>query len=734
MIAKQVAMRSIRKSDFGDLVRYITESQGSAERIGQVVVTNCTSDNPVDAALEVQLTQQENTRSRADKTYHLIVSFRPGEQPSAEVLRVIEHRICKGLGFGDHQRVSAAHHDTDNVHLHIAINKVHSTRHTVHAPYNDYKILGKLCEALEQEFGLQVDNHAAQKRGAEHRAADMERHAGVESLIGWVQRECLDRMNSASSWAELHQTLHEYGLELRERGNGFVIADGAGTQAKASSIARSLSKLQLEKRLGPVEPSRDRPIGPQSGSGTRYAKKPVRSKIDTTELYARYEQERQGNSAARTAETAVLWQRQVAQIDAIKGMSRLKRSAIKLLSGNRLEKKLLFALASRALKTDLAKAHEQHHRERQWLKQQYPRRVWADWLKAKATQGDEAALMALRARESYHRLIGNTIAATGPKAMVHGLEATRASVTKKGTVIYLSGNAAIRDDGDRLQVSRGADKGGINAALRMAVQRYGNRIAIAGSDEFKSHVAAAAAAAALPITFCDEALERRRQKFSEAIKNGAVYDKQVRRPTHAGGDAVAQPRVADRDSAESDGAVRTSRASHAGHRAERSKPHIGRVGTQPPPEAKNCLRNLSELGVVQLANGSEVLLPRDVPRNLEQPDAPSTHALRRALSEPGRVAEIDVAMAKFIAEREEKRLNGFDIKKHYRYTGVMDSVATYAGTRSSDGHFLTLFERGEGVEILPIDPATARKLKRVALGGVVTITAQGNVKTKGRSR
>ena len=741
MIAKQVAMRSVRKSDFGDLVRYITESQGNAERVKYVAVTNCASDNPIDAALEVRLTQQENTRSRADKTYHLIVSFRAGEQPSAEVLRVIEQRICEGLGFGEHQRVSAAHHDTDNVHLHIAINKVHPTRHTVHAPYNDHKVLGKLCEILEQEFGLQVDSHAAQKRGAENRAADMERHAGVESLIGWVQRECLDCLNHASSWAELHDTLHEHGLELQPRGNGIVIADAAGTQAKASSVARSMSKPQLEKRLGSFEPSRHPPIGPQSSSRTKYAKKPVRSKIDTTELHARYMQERQDDSVARTAEAAVLRQRQVAQLDAIKGMSRLKRSAIKLLGGSRLEKKLLYALAGRSLKAELAKAREQHRRERQGLRQQYTRRVWADWLKAKATQGDNAALAGLRARESRQGLKGNTVAATGQQAAVHGVAATPDSVTKKGTVIYLCANAAIRDDGDRLQVSRGADRGGISAALRMAVQRYGNHISVAGSDEFKSHVVAAAAAAALPVTFADAALEQRRQAFSEAIKNGAVHDPQVRRPTYAGGNAVAQPGAANRDRTGSGGAVRTPGASHASHvtshagpGAERYKPHIGRVGAKPPPEAKNRLRNLSQLGLVQLADGSEVLLPRDVPRHLEQPDTPSAHPLRRDLSGPGRVAEVDAAVAKFIAEREGKRLNGFDIKKHSRYTGVADSVATYAGTRSSDGHFLALFKRGEGVEVLPIDPATARKLKRVALGDVVTVTAKGSVKTKGRSR
>ncbi|RZA12572.1 MAG: conjugal transfer protein TraI, partial [Proteobacteria bacterium] len=261
MIAKQVAMRSARKSDFGDLVAYITDTQGKAQRVGQVVLTNCTSDNALDAAIEVRLTQQENTRSGADKTYHLVVSFRTGEQPSADVLRAIEQRLCEGLGFGEHQRVSAAHHDTDNLHVHIAINKVHPTRHTVHAPYYDHTTLGKLCEELETTFGLQADNHAAQQRGAQSRAVEMEHRAGVESLVGWVQRECLDRIQGASSWAELHDTLFEHGLELEVRANGFVLTDREGQHAKASSVDRFLSRPRLEQRLGPFEPPAQTPAG-----------------------------------------------------------------------------------------------------------------------------------------------------------------------------------------------------------------------------------------------------------------------------------------------------------------------------------------------------------------------------------------------------------------------------------------------------------------------------------------
>jgi hypothetical protein len=80
--------------------------------------------------------------------------------------------------------LSVVHHDTDNLHMHIAINKIHRTRLTIHTPYRDYHTLAQVCEQLETDYHLQKDNHVARKCGAENRAADMEAHSGVESLMG----------------------------------------------------------------------------------------------------------------------------------------------------------------------------------------------------------------------------------------------------------------------------------------------------------------------------------------------------------------------------------------------------------------------------------------------------------------------------------------------------------------------------------------------------------------------
>ena len=341
MIAKRVAMKSVKKSCFIALVAYLLGQQGKADRVGLVNVTNCHSDDPQWAGFEVKATQEQNTRAESDKTYHLLVSFRAGENPLPEVLEAIEERISKSLGYGEHQRVSVVHTDTDNLHLHICINKIHPDRLTIHEPYFDHKTLAKACAQLETEYGLERDNHIPKKTVGETRAADMENAAGLESLIGWIRREFLHEILTAKSWGELHNILRENGLEMRERGNGLVILDREGVGVKASSVSRNCSKAALEARLGKFE------AGPsaynQERPKRRYVPKPVISRVDTSELFAEYKAERQAEMQGRGGEFQSAKENKNRRIEDAKRSARLKRAAIKLASG-RISKTLLYGL------------------------------------------------------------------------------------------------------------------------------------------------------------------------------------------------------------------------------------------------------------------------------------------------------------------------------------------------------------------------------------------------------
>ena len=721
-------MKSVKKSDFASLVSYLADDQEKNERVAVTSVTNCESIDLSGAAIEVTAIQCVNTRAESDKTYHLILSFRAGERPDDSILAELENKICEGLGYGEHQRVSVAHDDTDNFHLHIAINKIHPTRLTIHSPYNDHKTLGKLCAALELQYGLERDNHQAVRVGSENRALDMEHHAGVESLLGWIKRECLEQLQAASSWAELHRVLQEHELELQERGNGLVISDQDGLMVKASSVARKLSKGKLVDRFGEFK-SQTRPINTE-GVAKQYEARPVRSRIDTTILFARYKNEQQGMGANRTTEWKDASAKRDRLIADVKRKAKLKRATTQLAGGSRIEKKLLYAMSSQSVKGDLNKINEQYRRERERLFKQYQPLQWADWLRREATKGDQEALAALRAREVALGLKGNTVGASSGALQRTGLKADQDGVTKKGTLIYRVGSSAVRDDGDRLKVSRGATREGLEAALLLAMERYGTNITVNGTADFKAQIVEIAATAKLCVTFTDSTLERKRAALvthsttTKQESNNESTDRGRRTGSNTGGiGASGRNAGAGRDCGRGVFGVGFA-----------NKPNLGSVAVIPPPAARNRLRNLSELGVVRIKEGGEMLLPGAVSGHLEQPGAQSDNALRWRVSRGGLAPPSFAAADQYIEEREQKRLKILDIMEHRRYTITDVGVLAFAGVRRVAGESLALLKRNEIILVMPIDEKTANRLSRLAIGDPVTCTEIGIVKTKSRSR
>ncbi|MGQ0555568.1 MAG: TraI/MobA(P) family conjugative relaxase [Nitrospiraceae bacterium] len=535
MIIKHVPMRTLRKSNVVSLVDYLTNTQGRQERVGEIALTNCQSDRPDAASLEMLNTQSLNTRAKSDKTYHLIMSFRPGEFPSAQTLRAIEARVCHRLGFGEHQRVSVLHHDTNNVHLHLAINKIHPTRYTLHEPYNAYRAFGELCDSLEEAFHLKRDQHQVRKTSGENRASDMERQAGTESLIGWMQRECLHELRSADTWSALHQVLRQHGLAIQPRGQGLVITDGQGTFVRASSVARDLSKQSLERRLGQFQP----PDPVQTAKPTRrYEPTPVRSRMDTRALYERYQQDRLVRAQGRAVAMQEARIRKAHSIDAAKRAGQIKRDTINLTMRGRITKKLLYAKVSQTLRSDLRQIVDRHRRDCVTITERYKRLTWADWLRQQALAGDQEALHALRAREAARGLSGDTIVAVGTRLVNAVVGAKQDYITKQGTIIYRVGLSAVRDDGTRLQVSREVTNDGIDAALRLAIQKYGTTITVSGSDAFKTRVAQVAAHSHLTIRFDDPTLEHQRQRYARDLHSPSTQE--TPSPLIAPSDAVVR--------------------------------------------------------------------------------------------------------------------------------------------------------------------------------------------------
>lgn len=142
-----------------DYILDTKETTNKGEKVASYRVTNCGTDDPAAAAVLVEATQAANTRSKTDKTYHLVFSFPPGEQPPLETLHAIEDELCASISYADHQRISAVHVDTDHLHVHVAINKVHPTGLQNIEPFYDKQRLMEACERLETKYDLQRTNH-----------------------------------------------------------------------------------------------------------------------------------------------------------------------------------------------------------------------------------------------------------------------------------------------------------------------------------------------------------------------------------------------------------------------------------------------------------------------------------------------------------------------------------------------------------------------------------------------
>jgi hypothetical protein len=297
MIAKRI-VRERGASNFRRLGRYILDGAAEEEqavmarmvdyilgaeksRAANIRFSNCVSTDAELALKEILATQALNKRARGDRTYHLVISFPPGERPTLAQLEDIERVLVERIGLGGHQRLSATHLDTGHLHLHVAINKIHPESFRCVEPYYDKRRLMQACVELEAKHGLIPTAH-----GALANVRDATRTAR-EAMLALLRSDILPKALTKpgpQTWEELHRVLREQGLELRLRGAGLVFENAGGTvRVKASSVSRELSLKALTDKLGPYRAS--------AGTDEAVSRSPAGG-IGGASLYQRYAAER----------------------------------------------------------------------------------------------------------------------------------------------------------------------------------------------------------------------------------------------------------------------------------------------------------------------------------------------------------------------------------------------------------------------------------------------------------
>ncbi|MFO8748640.1 TraI/MobA(P) family conjugative relaxase [Legionella pneumophila serogroup 1] len=606
MIIRHIPMKKTRLGSFSGLVQYLCNQQNKQERVGKVRLSNCNSLDPVWAVQEVLATQAKNQRATGDKTYHMLISFAPGENPSPKVLREIEDRVALSIGFKEHQRISVVHHDTDNLHIHVAINKIHPQTFNMIEPYRAYKTFAEVASMLEIELGLQITNHQTRKNRSENLADDMERHSGIESLINWMKRHCKEKIEAATSWKEIHSILAEHGLKICAKANGFDFCNEQGMTIKASSISRSFSKKNLESMLGSFVPSYSESDAPASNV---YRYEPLNKKVLGSALYAKYLHEKSHNKHFISDKLKNLREVRAKLIEKAKKRGRIKRAALKLMNLSKVQKKFLYSHINKTLLNEIDNIRKNYAKERNRLLDSHQNKTWADWLKQKAQSGDQDALVAMR----YHnRKNKHDYSISGAGSVFTTLNFGQIdSVTKEGTEIYKKDNSVIRDNGKEIIISKGGSISALKRALEMSRQRYGDCICVNGSPLFKKIILQIVIQYQMPLTFADFDLENQRQKLNlekekshEQSRSNWQYH---RRGTPRSHEAIGTT---------------------IGNRS--TKPNAFSIRQGSPAKDHNSLRNLSQCDLVQLAGRGQVLLQDNAYDQLERQGLqPDNHVRRK---------------------------------------------------------------------------------------------------------
>ena len=270
MIVKKIKNTKADKPktwQIGDLVDYIRfpHNKKPQEKIECAGGRNFLSSTHVGQKTEMIALARESSHSRMPVS-HWIFSWQEGEQPTREQVEEVVDLFLEKMELAAHQTVYGLHYDTDNYHLHIAVNRMNPETGKVVLPFNglDIREAHKIVAFVEHRQGWASEENplyavlengelarrrAARERKPKQAALDFEHATGEKSAQRIAQERGHSIIQNAQSWAELHEKLAGVGLRFEKKGSGAIIFVG-DIAVKASSVDRAFSMGKLCKRLG----------------------------------------------------------------------------------------------------------------------------------------------------------------------------------------------------------------------------------------------------------------------------------------------------------------------------------------------------------------------------------------------------------------------------------------------------------------------------------------------------
>ncbi|WP_446915220.1 TraI/MobA(P) family conjugative relaxase [Klebsiella pneumoniae] len=523
-----------RQAIFDRLVDYMNRSEGTiTEQITDMSPEGdirCSVDGVIcqhnlmsveTAAMEMNSIAMQNLHVK-DAVYHYILSWQEDENPSDDqVFDSVKHSL-KRLGMEEHQYVAAIHRDTDNLHVHVAANRVHPISYRAANVWNDADKLQRTCRELELKHGFKVDNGSwvrdadnnivrARKgyRNAPRSARQLEHFSDKESLHHFAVQHVRKPVNAMfreknASWEKLHQVMNDAGLMLETSGKGLIVRDVCGDEklaVKSSRVHPGMTLSRLEPALGTFVPS------PRSAEMVKQSvQTPYSDKLHVRDRGARAER-RQARADARIdlreryEKYRNAWKKPdlhaAERFRAVSAAFKEQKTHIRDNEKDAHMRKLMYHIVEFEREKSMAALRIALKAERQKLYDEGMMRplTYRAWTEQQALHGDQAALSQLRGwsyrqnRKNRTPQASDNIIYCAPADDTSLLKADgyEARLHRDGAVVYSrQGQDAIIDRGDRVEVINPYDDGDLNTriAVDMVAWKSGERVEFSRDGSF----------------------------------------------------------------------------------------------------------------------------------------------------------------------------------------------------------------------------------------------------------
>jgi hypothetical protein len=461
------------------------------------------SDDAKAQQLEMLALAMEAPRSK-DPINHYVLSWREGEQPTPRQCDEAVGILLKELGLEGHQVIYGLHADTENLHLHVMVNRVHPETERVILPHKGFDIeaLHRAVARIEHSQGWERENHGRYlverngeiaRVGTEQQIQPTQKARDMELLTGQksAQRVGIETVpeivKSVTGWAELHEHLAAVGMRYERKGSGALLYVD-DQPIKASTADRNASLAKLEKRFGTFQEAaaqieiKEReiePLRPESSAKgwDDYAKA-------RREHYERKNAARDELRRVIDSERKQLTERQKQERKEVLG-GRWRGKGVELNT-----MRSVLAAQQAAEKADL---QDRHRQAREQVREEFRDfSYYEKWLAEERTPS--------RAQEwRYGR--DQAAGMEGPgQGVDEGQQQKAASADIRafaheiyGGAVYYSrradlgaGGVSFVDSGRRIDIYDWRSSDSLLAALQLSAQKWGQGFTVTGNDEYKA--------------------------------------------------------------------------------------------------------------------------------------------------------------------------------------------------------------------------------------------------------